>query len=756
MAEQYGATLEAWHHWGTRLGLASHLLPVVCNPGATISPDSNVAALGKTPSRYNFRREVAGFPKWTQFEADLKDIGKWESEPDYGICVQARAVRAIDIDVPASHAAGKIEAAIREALPHIVFPRRYREKTGKVLLPFLYAAPMPKRVIPVEGGVIEFLGDGQQWVAEASYIANNTAGRRKEGRYLWDGGWPTELPLLSDDDLEGLWSELVMFFATGDPKMARVRRAGAGESTAGRPGVEDPVLEHILKYWEVREIGRDGQTYIRCPFDEEHSSDSGPTETVYYPAGTGGYERGHFKCLHAHCMDRSDADYIEAMGFVQDLSDAPELPALVEEEKREIEPAAPARYITDKQGRKENRPYNHLLFLRSDACGIRLAYDAFTDNIIWCRASEAEGREEWREFKDEQYVQIVRQMDRHGFVVLQPAAIRPSVHEAAKQNPVDAAQVWLERLPKWDGVKRVGRFYADYLGTEDTTYANAVGVYMWSALAGRVMDPGCKADMVPVWVGEQSLRKTTAVEALVPHESMYAPLDLAHRDEEAARKMRGKLVIEFEELRGLQSRDSEAIKAFITRKVEEWTPKFKEFNTSFKRRCIFIGTHNPKNGFLSDDTGERRWLPIDVGETLPKLDIDAIVRDRTMLWAEALDIWRREGVVWEPAERLAKEEHRKFKQHDSWNAAVWAWLNEDDALANGKPIDRPYGWTAEDALVGALGYRVREIKMGDKQRMGRVLSDVGCLRKRVRRPEGLDWAYSYVGGVKTEASEEVA
>jgi putative DNA primase/helicase len=45
--------------------------------------------------------------------------------------------------------------------------------------------------------------------------------------------------------------------------------------------------------------------------------DSGVTETAYFPAGGGGYEQGHYKCLHASCAHRSDADYDAALGYAE-------------------------------------------------------------------------------------------------------------------------------------------------------------------------------------------------------------------------------------------------------------------------------------------------------------------------------------------------------------------------------------------------------------------------------------------------------
>ncbi len=43
-----------------------------------------------------------------------------------------------------------------------------------------------------------------------------------------------------------------------------------------------------------------------------------PTSTVYFPAGTAGFEQGHFKCLHASCAHRDDGDFLNAIGIRND------------------------------------------------------------------------------------------------------------------------------------------------------------------------------------------------------------------------------------------------------------------------------------------------------------------------------------------------------------------------------------------------------------------------------------------------------
>ena len=113
-------------------------------------------------------------------------------------------------------------------------------------------------------------------------------------------------------------------------------------------------------------------------------------------------------------------------------------------------------------------------------------------------------------------------------------------------NQVDSAHEWLARQ-RWDGVPRVERFLSDYLSVPDSPYARAVARYMWTALAGRVLDPGCEAPMVPVLIGPQGCGKSRGVKAMapagdLPGDHTYVELRFDTDDEKWARLTRAKLV----------------------------------------------------------------------------------------------------------------------------------------------------------------------------------------------------------------------
>ena len=236
--------------------------------------------------------------------------------------------------------------------------------------------------------------------------------------------------------------------------------------------------------------------------------------------------------------------------------------------------------------------------------------------------------------------------------------------------------------------------------------------------------------MVPVLIGLQGVGKTTAVEALSPIDDAFVEIDLGRKDDDIARSLRGKLVGEIAELRGLQTRDAEAIKAWVSRRHEEWVPKYREFATRFARRLLLIGTSNDDE-FLDDQTGERRWLPMTVG----RVDVAGVLAVRDQLWAEGVALFGETGVQWRDAQTLAVEVHAAHKVRDPWEGAIAGWLKRDsmDAEVSGGGHSRGDQPVAiADVLVSCLGLSVQKTTRKDQMRVGGVLRALGYDKRDFR------------------------
>lgn len=728
--QPWGATAADWSLFADKLGLKADLLPVVSNPQAVISKDSKMAALGKTPSQYNRSHEAVGIAEWTQRQTDDRMLARWVKDSDLGICVQTRSARAIDIDVPDASVAQRVRDVIELVLDQVL-PMRWRADTGKCLLAFRMPGEFTKRIIRMAGDdkpIIEFLANGQQFIAVGAHIGKDRVSRT---RYQWD--WPDgvlEIPELSSAQFEGVWNALTEAFA--------IEPTATGRGIGQRPVVprhagaaSDAVVDFLEATGWVKNWQKDGRVNIRCPWEAEHTSDSGDTATVWFPAGVGGFDQGHFRCLHAHCETRRDEDFLDSVGYVQSAFDVVDLAA--DTLPGEVVERAKPVFQRKRNGAILGSLVNAQLALdRADLCGMHLAYDGFLDALM-CAAYDPAVTEhaiQWRAFTDTDYTTLRLHLEqRQAFEAVGRETIKDAVHWVAERNRIDSAVEWLtHRVPAWDGTERIDGFFPRYFSTADTPYTRACSAYLWTALAGRTLLPGVQADMVPVLIGKQGLRKTTGVKALVPSPEQFVELSLQAKDEELARKMRGKLVGELGELRGLNSRDGDSIKQWITRTHEEWVPKFKEFSTRSGRRLVLVGTVN-REQFLADDEGEeRRWLPMRVGQ----VDTDAIEQDRDQLWAEARERFLAGGVEWRDAEELARGVHGDHRVTDLWAEPVAAWLTlgEMDDASQPRGLGEG-GISATEVLLGALAMPVSRISKGDEMRVGKVLRQLGFEKKKV-------------------------
>lgn len=680
MQQRYGATPEEWFTFDTLLGLTEDLLPVVSNPNAPISEKSKMKGLGKTPSWYNRSRNAAGISDWTKRKSSAKDIEKWSKEPDYGICLQTRNIRALDVDVSNVGVTRNIVGTIHHHLTTKLPPIRRRSTSAKCLLGFKLSGEIPKRILKLNEGIIEFLASGQQFIA---------AGTHPSGvRYEWEG--LTEFPELTLDEFESLWSALVERFAIEPTSSKRLRKTGVSRA------VHDEVLNKLL----ILDDGPQGQVHIVCPFSSEHTSDSGVSSTSYFPKGTNGYEQGSFVCLHAHCANRTTEDFLDALGIRNSELDsiptkevAKPWPAFKRTTAGEIHPIIDNLY--------------HAL-RRDDVCSSKIAYDSFRDEVVI--TSTKTHALDWRPLGDNDYTILQRHLERQvGFKPIAVDLLRRAVYSVAYENTFDSAILWLEGL-KWDGIPRVDNFMSRYMRSKQSPYAVAVSRYLWSALAGRVMSPGVQADMVPIWESGQGRIKSTTVEALAPDPEYFVEIDLSERETDLARKMRGKVVGEISELRGLQTKDEKGLLSFITRKHEEWVPKYMEKSRRFARRLVFIATTNDKE--ILTGAENRRWLPIRVEYA----DIAAIRRDRDQLWAEGKELFRRQGICFADAEKLARAVHKDYAVIDVWKETIEEWLATPEEKG---PI------TTIEVMREALHLEARNLKGIESKRVAKALRELG-------------------------------
>lgn len=227
-----------------------------------------------------------------------------------------------------------------------------------------------------------------------------------------------------------------------------------------------------------------------------------------------------------------------------------------------------------------------------------------------------------------------------------PAISRQALMEAMEtvsfENPWHPVQEWLGSI-QWDGVNRVDKWLIHAIGeTPDSLtpdmleYLTIVGRCWLIGSVKRVMEPGCKFDYCPVLEGKGGLGKSTMVETLAGS-SWYSdtPFEIG-KGKESQEQVQGIWMYELGELSQMGKSEINAVKAFISSKVDRYRPAYGRVIEEHPRQCILVGTTN-ENTYLRDRTGNRRFWPIPVRHPIK---INWLAKFREQLLAEAFALYQ--------------------------------------------------------------------------------------------------------------------
>lgn len=134
------------------------------------------------------------------------------------------------------------------------------------------------------------------------------------------------------------------------------------------------------------------------------------------------------------------------------------------------------------------------------------------------------------------------------------------------------------------------------------------------------------------------------------------------KDKTAAEKLLGSWVIEISEMDGMNTTKADTLKSFLSAQQDKYRPAYGRETVTNKRQCIIIGTSNERE-FLKDDTGNRRFWPIDVGKNAPTKNVFTELPEVIdQMWAEAYMLWILGESLYPDAE-MAEEAEREQEAH---------------------------------------------------------------------------------------------
>ncbi len=217
--------------------------------------------------------------------------------------------------------------------------------------------------------------------------------------------------------------------------------------------------------------------------------------------------------------------------------------------------------------------------------------------------------------------------------------------------------------------------------------------------------------------GELSLRfLTTALEKLatINGQRYFTDEGVDFKNKDSFIKLQGKLIFEMAELASFRKAETDEIKGFVRRSVDEYRAPYLRKATTRPRMFVIAGTVNPTAGYLTDPTGNTRYWPVKCGKSI---DLQSIEKDKEQLWAEGVVRHKSKERIW-----LIENEHKLACLEQDERMIEDIMADKIAAIANNL-VDA--NWTGKDFFLSEL---VEKLNIPINQQDGKLrLRITDCL-----------------------------
>ena len=194
---------------------------------------------------------------------------------------------------------------------------------------------------------------------------------------------------------------------------------------------------------------------------------------------------------------------------------------------------------------------------------------------------------------------------------LNPSDIFEHLTRIANANSYHPVRDWIDSL-QWDGRDRLADYYASVNLVHDNPMKQVM-MRKWAlSLVAALYHPNFSCEGVLTFSGEQGQGKTIWVEELIPRQyhniwnKDAVIIDTKNKDTQM--KALAYWITELGEIDATFRRsDIEALKAFITEKVDVIRPPYERTANKYPRRTVFYATVNEQE-FLQDTQNRRFWV----------------------------------------------------------------------------------------------------------------------------------------------------
>ena len=263
---------------------------------------------------------------------------------------------------------------------------------------------------------------------------------------------------------------------------------------------------------------------------------------------------------------------------------------------------------------------------------------------------------------------------------------------------------------EWDRIGEV------FLGNKHKIATTAMQRMMIGAVA-RAYNPGCSMSWLPILVGAQGVGKSMFSRSLVPTDlfsEITTPLETLMKEQY---RLHVAWLLELPEIDNyFNTRNIENFKNLVTTRVDEVRFPYASLPSKLPRRFVLIGTTN-RNQFLVDSTGNRRFVPLEIGGGF-QIPWNQLTKERDSLWAAAVAAFRAgEGYEFNSGEIAAISDYiQEFGDPDPWMDKVAAYVSIRSEV------------TAAEVLSNALELDPRSQSRREGRRVADVLQAMGWRR----------------------------
>lgn len=319
------------------------------------------------------------------------------------------------------------------------------------------------------------------------------------------------------------------------------------------------------------------------------------------------------------------------------------------------------RLAVDGSGNIKKTIQNAVLVLENDPLFKgRIAIDDFADrgvvlgSLPW---KEFEGMRWWTEAD---YANVYNYMEAC-YGITGRDKIDNALSIVSDHHHINEVRDYLLSL-KWDGTPRLNTLLSDYLGARQTEYSASVMRKALVAAVARAIDGSVKFDNMIILTGPQGIGKSTLLMSL--GKKWFSDSLTTFEGKEAAELIQGTWINEIGELTAMTRQETNAVKQFLSKTDDIYRAAYGRLTAKYPRRCVFFGTSN-ESSFLKDQTGNRRFWPVDVGVLeAPKNVWNELPENVDQIWAEAVEYYHLGEPLYmdKRMEQLAveaQEEHRE-------------------------------------------------------------------------------------------------